>query len=57
MRTSNKKVSIIIIPEGAHHIDLRSTNPKDPVSVTEARVMEEEIITSWIKDFYQRTIY
>ncbi|CAG2195723.1 PRCP [Mytilus edulis] len=42
----------IIIPDGAHHLDLRSTNKNDPKDVTQAREKEKDIITQWIKDFY-----
>ena len=43
----------IIIPDGAHHLDLRSSNKNDPKDVIEAREMEKKIIRQWINDFYK----
>ncbi|XP_078078018.1 lysosomal Pro-X carboxypeptidase [Mustelus asterias] len=40
----------IIIPEGAHHLDLRSRNDKDPISVQKARALEVEYIKKWIQE-------
>ena len=39
----------VIIPEGAHHLDLMFSHPDDPPSVTNARQMELKAIASWIK--------
>ena len=44
----------IIIPEGAHHLDLRSSNPDDPQSVIKARQQEKSIIQGWIKQYHNR---
>jgi len=41
-------VTSLIIPEGAHHLDLRSSNPNDPVSVIQARNTEVKLIKKWI---------
>ena len=38
----------VIIPEGAHHLDLRGTDPADPVSVISAWKTERQYIRKWI---------
>ena len=38
----------VLIPEGAHHLDLRASNPLDPKSVIEARDVHKENIRKWI---------
>ncbi|XP_045116836.1 lysosomal Pro-X carboxypeptidase-like [Portunus trituberculatus] len=49
----SESVVSVIIPEGAHHLDLRSANPADPLSVVEARRLEKAHITKWIQEFKQ----
>lgn len=44
----------VIIPEGAHHIDLRASNPRDPYSVTLARVYHRNFIKQWIKEYQEQ---
>lgn len=41
----------VIIPEGAHHLDLRGSNPNDPESVIDARRVEKEFIKTWINEY------
>ena len=43
----------ILIPEGAHHLDLRAANPADPPYVRAAREQEQAFITSWLKDYHR----
>ncbi|XP_055383039.1 lysosomal Pro-X carboxypeptidase [Condylostylus longicornis] len=52
LKSNNDKINIIIIPEGAHHIDLRAANPDDPASVINARIQELSIIENWITEYY-----
>lgn len=52
LRTPNDRVQIIIIPEAAHHLDLRAANADDPTSVVEARIQELETIKKWIRYFW-----
>ncbi|XP_065350356.1 lysosomal Pro-X carboxypeptidase [Cloeon dipterum] len=41
----------IIIPEGAHHLDLRASNPADPNSVRNARILYKKHIRKWIREY------
>ena len=38
----------VLIPEGAHHLDLRASNPLDPKSVIDGRNMHKDNIRKWI---------
>nr|ACO10272.1 Lysosomal Pro-X carboxypeptidase precursor [Caligus rogercresseyi] len=49
MKSISDSVVSIIIPEGAHHLDLRGSNPNDPVSVIHARKLERSFIRKWIR--------
>ncbi|XP_071449372.1 lysosomal Pro-X carboxypeptidase [Hetaerina americana] len=40
----------ILITEGAHHLDLRGSNPLDPMSVIQARKIYVNVISKWIKN-------
>ncbi|KOC67366.1 Lysosomal Pro-X carboxypeptidase [Habropoda laboriosa] len=44
----------IIIPEGAHHLDLRSSEPNDPYSVILARKFHRYFIKQWIKEYREK---
>ncbi|KJE90179.1 prolylcarboxypeptidase [Capsaspora owczarzaki ATCC 30864] len=39
---------VVNIPKGAHHLDLRSSNPADPQDVIDARNVERAQISRWI---------
>ncbi|KAG6611181.1 Lysosomal Pro-X carboxypeptidase [Phytophthora cinnamomi] len=45
------KVTIVKIAEGAHHLDLFFSHPKDPPSVIAARKTEVKMIHQWINEF------
>ena len=47
----SNSIVLILIADGAHHLDLRATNPLDPQSVTQARQVEIENINKWIAQF------
>ena len=51
LRSGKNKNGVValIIPEGAHHLDLRGSNPADPVSVKTARKKERSYIKMWIQ--------
>ena len=49
----SKSLVAIVIDKGAHHLDLRSANPGDPLSVIKARDQEKRIIHAWIQEYHQ----
>jgi pimeloyl-ACP methyl ester carboxylesterase len=42
----------IVIPESAHHLDLRGPHPQDPIYVQRARVTEQKYITQWLSQWF-----
>ncbi|XP_053313875.1 lysosomal Pro-X carboxypeptidase isoform X2 [Spea bombifrons] len=44
----------IVIPEGAHHLDLRSNSAYDPRSVLQARALEVQYMKKWIEQHRAR---
>jgi lysosomal Pro-X carboxypeptidase len=46
----NPTLVALIIPEGAHHLDLMFSNDNDPPSVTEVRRQERDWIKRWINE-------
>jgi lysosomal Pro-X carboxypeptidase len=55
LRSFNDKVDVVIIPEGAHHIDLRAEDKLDPASVKEARKFHIKKFRKWISEFVAKT--
>jgi len=47
-------VVALLVEGGAHHLDLRSSNPMDPDSVKQVRKKELDIIHSWIMSARKR---
>lgn len=47
-------VVAIVIPESAHHADLRGPHPYDPPYVVAARKQESAIIAGWLKKYYTK---
>ena len=49
LRNLSASLLAIVIPNGAHHIDLMFSDPADPPDVTAAREREMGVILGWIK--------
>ncbi|KAA6420487.1 MAG: Lysosomal Pro-X carboxypeptidase [Trebouxia sp. A1-2] len=50
LQNVSDSVVAIIIPEGAHHLDLMFSNVLDPPSVTAARNLERQYMHIWIEE-------
>lgn len=48
----SSKVLAVVIPDGAHHFDLRAQNPNDTKSVQAARLFHVRQIHKWLDQFY-----
>lgn len=51
LRSTNDEIQIVIIPDGAHHLDLRASHKDDPESVIVARKIELAAIRRWIQNY------
>lgn len=47
-----RNIYAIIIPNAAHHLDLRASHPADPDDLTAARIAELTIIKRWIEEYW-----
>lgn len=45
----NRQLPTVVIPSGAHHLDLRGQNDEDPFDVKKARREEVTILEGWVK--------
>lgn len=50
LQNVSDSVVAIVIPEGAHHLDLMFSNAMDPPSVTAARNLERHYMHMWIEE-------
>lgn len=44
----DSSVAVVLIPEGAHHLDLMFSHPDDPPSVRAARQTELKHVAKWV---------
>ncbi|GIL95215.1 hypothetical protein Vretimale_1298, partial [Volvox reticuliferus] len=53
LQNVSNSVVAVIIPEGAHHLDLMYSSPADPPSVQAARQVEMRHVRRWTDQFYK----
>ncbi|KAF4525168.1 hypothetical protein B566_EDAN014759 [Ephemera danica] len=53
LRNLSDSVVSVVIPEGAHHLDLRGSHPNDPFSVVMARNFYRDTFVKWISSFFE----
>ena len=51
METISDSLVAVVIPNGAHHLDLRAATPQDPPELRKVRQMEQSYLSKWIKEF------
>ena len=56
-RGAPDSIIVRIIEDGAHHLDLRESNPLDPPSVTAVREEEREAMRGWIEEWKELHSY
>lgn len=45
---------VVLIPDSAHHLDLRAQNEADPPSVIRARKLYTNIFRRWIRNYRKK---
>ena len=54
LRNLSDSVVAVLIPEGAHHLDLMFSNPLDPPSVVAARDTQRAHMRAWVAEAAER---
>ncbi|XP_015116331.1 lysosomal Pro-X carboxypeptidase [Diachasma alloeum] len=54
LKNVSDSVIAVIIPEGAHQLDLAGSHPGDPQSVIDARNVHKLFITEWIQQYREK---
>jgi lysosomal Pro-X carboxypeptidase len=49
LESISDSVISVVIKDGAHHLDLRASNPADPESVIQARAIHRANILKWLE--------
>ncbi|KAL5012313.1 hypothetical protein ScPMuIL_010864 [Solemya velum] len=52
LKTTNPNIQVAIVKGGAHHLDLRGHNAKDPIGVVAVREIEKQFIRKWVNEYY-----
>merc|ERR1719242_1032224 len=50
LKNMSDSLVAVIVEEGAHHLDLRESNPEDPPSVITARKQEVALLQMWLEE-------
>ncbi|CAG9855549.1 unnamed protein product [Phyllotreta striolata] len=53
LRRINDNIKIVVLPDGAHHYDLRGKNDEDTSSVKMVRSFHAKEIKRWLKKYYE----
>ncbi|XP_074580620.1 uncharacterized protein LOC141837040 [Curcuma longa] len=53
LKSINPSLIAIVAPQGAHHVDLRFATDQDPVWLRNVRRKEIQIISKWLKQYYE----
>lgn len=54
LRNLSDSVVAVLIPEGAHHLDLMFSHPLDPPSVVAARNTQRAHMRAWVAEAAER---
>ncbi|KAF2896876.1 hypothetical protein ILUMI_09299 [Ignelater luminosus] len=53
LNDASDSVLAVVMPDVAHHLDLRASNPADPSSVRNARKFYIRVISEWLQKYYK----
>ena len=56
LKQTKESLPVLIMPHGAHHLDLRGSHADDPPDVTETRQIECQIMEGWIREYVAKRV-